>query len=126
MAIGFSSSELALEKAAEISNKFGGKEVDVLTRTCHPSVAANEEAVYAIPGIGSFVRAYRAKRVPVRYVDYLYVKNGGLAFKVNEESQSFADAMTKIPPFWVDEVTKNKLADLNDVQTLADYSTFIH
>ena len=34
--------------------------------------------------------------------------------------------MSRIPPFYVDEATKNKLADLNDVQILKDYSTFIH
>lgn len=59
-------------------------------------------------------------------MDYLYISNGGLSFKVSEESQSFADAMSKIPPFYVDVVTRNKLRDLNDIQVLKEYSTFIH
>ena len=79
-----------------------------------------------MPTHGSFVRAYRAKGVSERYADYLYIDKGGLAFKVNEESESFADALEKIPPFYVDEVTRNKVKDLNDVQTMVDYSTFIH
>ena len=81
---------------------------------------------YAAPTYGSFVRAYRAKEVPERYADYLYIDRGGLAFKVNEESESFADALEKIPPFYIDEVTRNKVKDLNDIQTMVDYSTFIH
>ena len=81
---------------------------------------------YDIPTKGSFIRAYRMKSMPERYLDYLYIANGGLAFKVSEESHSFADEMSKIPPFYIDEATRNKLADLNDVQTLNDYSTFIH
>ena len=59
-------------------------------------------------------------------MDYLYVANGGLTFKVSEESYSFADAMTKIPPFHIDEVLRNKINDLNDLQVLEEYSTFIH
>lgn len=66
------------------------------------------------------------KSKPEKYLDYLYVKRGTLAFKVSEESESFAEAMSMIPPFYVDEATKNKLNDLNDVQILKDYSTFIH
>lgn len=89
-------------------------------------VHENRNVVWGIPGRGSFVRAYRAKEVAQKYLDYLYIENGGLSFKVSEESESFADAMTKVPPFYVDEVTRNKLVDLNDVQTLRDYSTFIH
>lgn len=81
---------------------------------------------YDIPTKGSFIRAYRVKSRPEKYLDYLYIANAGLAFKVSEESHSFADEMSKIPPFYIDEATKNKLADLNDVQTLNDYSTFIH
>ena len=66
------------------------------------------------------------KSKPEKYLDYLYVNRGTLAFKVSEESESFAEAMSMIPPFYVDEATKNKLNDLNDVQILKDYSTFVH
>ena len=72
------------------------------------------------------VVAYKVKSKPEKYLDYLYIKNGGLAFKVSEESQSFADTMSKIPSFYIDEVMKNKLNDINDVQILKEYSTFIH
>ena len=85
-----------------------------------------KDVEYSVPTIGLFVRAYRATLVPERYADYLYIDNGGLSFKVSEESESFVDAMTKVPPFYADEVTRNKLGDLNNVQTLVDYSTFIH
>lgn len=79
-----------------------------------------------MPERRNFIYAHKVKEKAEKYLDYLYIKNGGLAFKVNEESHSFADAMTKIPPFYVDIVTRNKMADLNDVQVLTDYSTFIH
>ena len=72
------------------------------------------------------VVAYKVKSRPEKYLDYLYIANGGLSFKVSEESQSFADAMSRIPPFYIDEVMKNKLRDMNDVQILKEYSTFIH
>ena len=72
------------------------------------------------------VVAYKVKSRPDKYLDYLYIANGGLSFKVSEESQSFADAMSRIPPFYIDEVMKNKLRDMNDVQILKEYSTFIH
>ena len=78
------------------------------------------------PTIGNFKWAHLVKSKPEKYLDYLYVNRGTLAFKVSEESESFAEAMSMIPPFYVDEVTKNKLNDLNDVQILKDYSTFIH
>ena len=81
---------------------------------------------YPVPVKGSFIRAYHVKAKAERYLDYLYIANGGLSFKVSEESSSFADAMSRIPPFHIDEATRNKLADLNDVQILKDYSTFIH
>ena len=84
------------------------------------------EVVYSIPRKGNFTYAHKVKEKAEKYLDYLYISNGGLAFKVNEESHSFADAMSKIPPYYVDVVTRNKMADLNDVQVLADYSTFIH
>ena len=100
---------------------------------CHPAVVVNrdiqgkEYAVeYPVPAKGNFVAAYRVKSRPEKYLDYLYIANRGLAFKVNEESHSFAEAMTKIPPFHIDTKTKNKLQDLNDVQILKNYSTFIH
>lgn len=85
---------------------------------------------YPVPGeleiLSGPVVAYKVKSKPEKYLDYLYIANGGLSFKVSEESQSFADALTKIPPFYIDEVMKNKLDDLNDVQILKEYSTFIH
>jgi hypothetical protein len=43
------------------------------------------------------------------------VARGGLAFKVNEESYSFAEAMSKIPPFYIDQKLMNKLEDLNNI-----------
>jgi len=81
---------------------------------------------YDIPTKGEFKWAHRQIPVPHKYLDYLYVANAGLAFKVSEESHSFADAMSKIPPFYIDEVLRNKLMDLNNVQILSEYSTFIH
>ena len=78
------------------------------------------------PVKGNFKLAHEVKSKPEKYLDYLYVQNKGLAFKVNEESQSFAEAMDMIPPFYIDEKLKNKLQDLNDIQILQDYSTFIH
>ena len=83
-------------------------------------------AFYGIPSKGKFKWAHKIKAKPEKYIDYLYVKRGSLAFKVNEESESFADALTKIPPFYIDEVLRNKLQDLNDVQIQKEYSTFIH
>ena len=92
---------------------------------CHP--AWNDNGMeYPIPHPGKFIYAHKVKAKAEKYLDYLYVKNGGLAFKVCEESFSFSDTMSKIPPFYVDEVMRNKLADLNDVQMLDEYSTFIH
>lgn len=70
---------------------------------------------YPIPTKGNFKWAHLVKSKPEKYLDYLYVNRGTLAFKVSEESESFAEAMSMIPPFYVDEVTKNKLNDLNDV-----------
>ena len=87
-----------------------------------PAVAVEE----SIPAKGHFIYAHQVKAEAEKYLDYLYIQNGGLAFKVNEESHSFAAAMEKIPPFYVDVVTRNKTRDLNDVQVLTDYSTFIH
>lgn len=81
---------------------------------------------YPIPTTGNFKWAHLVKSKPEKYLDYLYVNRGTLAFKVSEESESFSEAMSMIPPFYVDEVTKNKLNDLNDVQILKDYSTFVH
>ena len=81
---------------------------------------------YPIPTKGNFKWAHKFKSKPEKYLDYLYVNRGRLSFKVSEESQSFADVMSMIPPFYVDEATKNKMADLNDVQILSDFSTFIH
>ena len=71
--------------------------------------------VYPIPTKGNFKWAHLVKSKPEKYLDYLYVNRGTLAFKISEESESFAEAMSMIPPFYVDEVTKNKLNDLNDV-----------
>lgn len=81
---------------------------------------------YPIPTKGNFKWAHKFKSKPEKYLDYLYVNRGRLSFKVSEESKSFADVMSMIPPFYVDEATKNKMADLNDVQILSDFSTFIH
>lgn len=81
---------------------------------------------YDIPAPGRFTYAHKIKSIPERYLDYLYVKNGWLSFKVSEESDSFSDLMSNIPPFHVDRVLKNKLEDLNDVQMMKEYSTFIH
>ncbi len=61
-----------------------------------------------------------------KYTDYLYINRGDLAFKVSEESYSYADQLSKIPPFHIDDVIRNKMADLNDVQVLNESSTFIH
>ena len=82
--------------------------------------------VYPKPGMGKFIYAHKVKEVPEKYADYLYIKSGGLAFKISEESQSFSEALTKIPPFHVDEKMKNKLQDLNNVKVMKEYSTFIH
>lgn len=92
---------------------------------CHVGFRENG-VVYPIPTKGNFKWAHKYKSTPEKYLDYLYIKRGRLAFKVSEESTSFADAMSMIPSFYVDEATKNKLADLNDVQILNDFSTFIH
>lgn len=89
-------------------------------------IGSEDEPGYPIPTKGNFKWAHKYKSTPEKYLDYLYVKRGRLAFKVSEESTSFADAMSMIPSFYVDEATKNKLADLNDVQILNDFSTFIH
>lgn len=80
----------------------------------------------SIPTKGSFRWASKVKSKPEKYLDYLYVKNGGLTFKINEESNFFGDAFSIIPPFYIDEVLKNKMNDLNDIQVMMDYSTFIH
>ena len=45
---------------------------------------------------------------------------------MNEESNTFAEAIDTIPPFWVDRQTLNKMNDLNDVRVQREYSTFIH
>lgn len=71
--------------------------------------------VYPKPTKGRFLYAHRAKARPEKYLDYLYIKNGWHAFKVSEESWSFGEAMSKLPPFYVDEALRNKIADLNDV-----------
>ena len=81
---------------------------------------------YPIPDPGKFRWAHKVKSKPEKYADYLYIKRGNLSFKVSEESESFTELLEKIPPFHVDVVTRNKLKDLNDVQTLSEYSTFIH
>jgi len=75
---------------------------------------------------GGFRWAHKVKSEPEKYLDYFYIANGGLAFKVSEESYSFAEAMSRIPPFYIDFVTRNKLQDLNNIQVLKEYSTFIH
>ena len=85
------------------------------------------DVVYKKPGMGDFVWAHRVvDSRPQKYIDYLYVKNGALSFKVSEESWSFADVMSKIPPYYIDVQLRNKMQDLNDLQVLQDYSTFIH
>ena len=82
---------------------------------------------YSIPAKGDFTWAHKVRDLrPQRYLDYLYIKNGALSFKVSEESYSFADALSKIPPFYVDVHLRNKMDDLNDCQMMTDYSTFIH
>lgn len=81
---------------------------------------------YPIPTIGNFKWAHLAKEVPLSYLDYLYIKRGRLSFKISEESESFTDLMSRLPSFHIDDVLKNKMADLNDVQILKDYSTFVH
>ena len=35
---------------------------------------------------GGFIRAHQAKGRAEKYLDYLYIANGGLSFKVSEES----------------------------------------
>ena len=70
---------------------------------------------YPIPTIGNFKWAHLAKEVPHSYLDYLYVKRGRLAFKISEESESFTDLMRRLPSFHIDDVLRNKMADLNDV-----------
>lgn len=84
------------------------------------------EVTRDFPSPGRFKFAHEVKSKPEKYLDYLYLQNGGLSFKVNEESQSFSDAMSAIPPFSVDEMIKNKIQDLNDVQVMQEHSTFIH
>lgn len=92
---------------------------------CHVSFQENGVR-YPIPDKGNWKMAHKVKAKAEKYIDYLYVKNGGLSFKISEESESFADAMSKIPPFHIDEVMRNKLEDLNDVKVMKEYSTFIH
>lgn len=93
-------------------------------RRVNPSGAAPK---YKKPGPGDFTWAHRVTTSrPQSYLDYLYIKNGALSFKVSEESDSFADAISKIPPYYIDEQLRNKLQDLNDLQLLQEYSTFIH
>ena len=105
----------------------GSETIDDDDRILNNQPAYRENGVvYPIPTKGAFKWAHKFKSKPEKYLDYLYVNRGRLAFKVSEESQSFADAMSTIPPFYVDEATKNKLYDLNDVQILRDYSTFVH
>ena len=81
---------------------------------------------YPIPTIGNFKWAHLAKEVPLSYLDYLYIKRGRLSFKISEESESFTDLMSRLPSFHIDDELRNKMADLNDVQILKDYSTFVH
>lgn len=95
------------------------------TNKCHVGFRENG-VTYPIPTVGRFKWAHLVKSKPEKYLDYLYVNRGRLAFKVSEESESFANAMSMIPPFYVDEATKNKMQDLNDLQILHDFSTFIH
>ena len=70
---------------------------------------------YPIPTTGNFKWAHLVKSKPEKYLDYLYVKRGRLSFKISEESGSFGEAMSMIQPFYIDEATKNKIQDLNDV-----------
>ena len=52
---------------------------------------------YSIPAKGDFTWAHKVRDLrPQRYLDYLYIKNGALSFKVSEESYSFADALSKM------------------------------
>ena len=81
---------------------------------------------YPIPTKGEFKWAHLVKSKPEKYLDYLYIKRGRLSFKISEESESFTDLMSRLPSFHIDDVLKNKMVDLNDVQILKDYSTFIH
>lgn len=87
-----------------------------------------QTAIRPMVGKGGFVKAHLQGQhgQATSYLDYLYVRRAGLGFKVNEESSSLFDSMNSIPPFQVDEATKNKLADLNDVQAMRQASTFIH
>lgn len=103
-------------------DEFGSHECEY-----HLAVVGNTQPVeYSIPEMGNFIFAHKVKAKPEKYLDYLYIKNGGLAFKISEESNSFAEAMEKIPPFHVDVRMRNKMKDLNDVQVLKEQSTFIH
>lgn len=105
----------------------GSETIDDDDRILNNQPAYRENGVvYPIPAKGEFRWAHKFKSKPEKYLDYLYVNRGRLSFKVSEESTSFADAMSKIPPFYVDEATKNKMVDLNDVQIIRDFSTFIH
>lgn len=80
----------------------------------HVARVWNEEK-YPVPGPGKFRWAHKVKAKAESYLDYFYIKTGNLQFKVSEESTTFADAMSMIPPSYIDEVMKNKLQDLNDV-----------
>ena len=81
---------------------------------------------YPKPMAGKFRWAHKVLSKPEKYLDYFYVDIGALAFKVNEESTTLFDELSLVPPFYVDEVTKNKVKDLNDIQILRPYSTFVH
>ena len=91
----------------------------------HVARVWNDE-MYPVPAPGKFRWAHKVKAKPEKYLDYFYIKTGNLQFKVSEESTSFADAMSMIPPFYIDVALRNKLQDLNDVQLLKEYSTFVH
>ena len=94
---------------------------------CDAHIGVRENGVqYPIPTTGNFKWAHLVKSKPEKYLDYLYINRGTLAFKISEESESFAEAMSMIPPFYIDEATKNKMVDLNDIQIIKEYSTFIH
>lgn len=94
----------------------------------HSTPGPEDTVKYDVYGKGDYVWAHRLNKTvrPQRYLDYLYVKNGALSFKISEESESFADVLGKTPPHYIDVQLRNKLADLNDIQILHDYSTFIH
>lgn len=114
--------DIWIDEEHEPYNETGKRSSMLPRKRVNPS-----DVKYKKPGLGGFIWAHRVvKSRPQNYIDYLYINNGALSFKVSEESESFADAVSKIPPYYIDVQLRNKMQDLNDLQVLQDYSTFIH